>query len=220
MNTIRLAAVLAVFAAPAMAQDRQQEAAAQEADQISRDMIRNVDAWIGDITRKLDSDKPMTAKDFDSVFGESFFTDSQDPIGDLEKVQQRVNARLGDRKGKFDEPYGKWMGGKLSAADLNPEVSRDAGHVTVDLDAPKDAEDAMKVDIAGGLIKMSYTRQESRRVTNADGSVSSSSFSRTLRRAMAVPKGADPARYRVSAEKNRVRIIFDRLGKKDAEASK
>jgi len=39
---------------------------------------------------------------------------------------------------------------------------------------------------------------------------------------LAVPKGANPARYKVSAYKGGVSIIFDRLkkGKKRTEASK
>lgn len=201
---------------------RAQETAQPDAEQIGQDMIKNLDSLIGRIADKLESDKPVTGDDFDSIFGDSFFSSSSDPIGDLEKVQSRVNARLGDKKGKFEEPYSKWMGGKMSAADLKPEVVRDDEHVTVNLDAPRDAAEAMKVDIAGNLIKMSYSRQESRRVTNPDGSVSSSSFTRTQRRAMPVPKGANPARYRVSAEGGKVSIIFDKFkkGSKKTEAAK
>ncbi|MBI5744564.1 MAG: Hsp20 family protein [Elusimicrobia bacterium] len=216
-----LAALLAVFAAvPVLAQE--QAPSQPDSEQLGQDLLKNVDGWIGNIASKLDSDKPVTAEDFDSIFGPSFFSGSQDPIGDLEKVQQRVNARLGDKGKKFNEPYGKWMGKKLSPSDLNPEVVSDDEHVTVNLDAPKDAEDSMKVNIAGKLIKMSYTRRETRQETAADGSVSSSSFARTQRRAMAVPRGANPATYRVSAANGRVSIIFDRLkkGAKRPEASK
>ncbi len=220
MRTFRVTAALlaALAAAPLAAQENSQP----DAEQIGQDMIKNLDAMIGRIADKLESDKPVTGADFDSIFGESFFTSSQDPIGDLEKVQSRVNARLGDKKAKFEEPYSKWVGGKMSAADLKPEVVRDDEHVTVNLDAPRDAAEAMKVDIAGNLIKMSYTRQENRSVANPDGSVSSSSFARTQRRAMAVPKGANPASYRVAAEGGRVSIIFDRIrkGKTKTEAAK
>ena len=111
---------------------------------------------------------------------------------------------------------------KVAPADLNPEVVSDDKHVTVNLDQPADAADSMKVDIAGGLIKMSYARQEQRRTLNPDGSAGTASFMKTRRRAMAVPKGANPAKYRVSAANGKISIIFDRLkkGKARPEASK
>jgi HSP20 family molecular chaperone IbpA len=216
-----LAAALALFtAAPALAGE---PAPAQpEAEQLGQDLVKDIDGWIGRIADKLDSDKPVTGEDFDSIFGESFFSGSQDPIGDLEKVQQRVNSRLGDKSGKFDEHYGKWIGGKMSAADLNPEVVSDDEHVTVNLKTPEDAADSMKVNIAQGRIKMNYEQVETRQETREDGSIVSSSFSRRRSRVMAVPKGANPAKYKVTAAAGRVSIVFDKLkkGKTKTEASK
>jgi len=216
-----LAAALALFAAvPVLAGET--APARQDAEQLGQDLVKDLDNWIGRIAEKLDSDKPVTGEDFDSIFGESFFSGSQDPIGDLEKVQQRVNSRLGAKSKKFDEPYGKWMGGKISAADLNPEVVSDDEHVTVNLKTPEDASDSMKVNIAGNRIKMNYEQVETRQETKPDGSTVSSSFSRRRARVMAVPKGANPAKYKVTAAAGRVSIIFDRLkkGKDKTEASK
>lgn len=222
MRSIRLlAAALAFFSAvPVLAGEA--SPAQPEAEQLGQDLVKDIDGWIGRIANKLDSDKPVTAEDFDSVFGDSFFSGSQDPIGDLEKVQQRVNSRLGEKSKKFNEPYGKWMNKRMAPADLNPEVVSDDEHVTVNLKTPENAADSMKVDIAQGRIKMNYEQVETRQETREDGSIASSSFSRRRSRVMAVPKGANPAKYRVSAANGRVSIIFDKLkkGKTKTEASK
>ena len=109
----------------------------------------------------------------------------------------------------------------MSPADLSPAVVSDDEHVTVNLKTPPAAGDSMKVDIAGKRIKINYALAEKREVTNPDGSVSSSSYMKRNQRVMAVPKGANPAKYRVQASKGVVRIIFDRKkGKKRTEASK
>ena len=186
ISTRFLAAALAVFAAvPVLAGET--APAQPEAEQLGQDLVKDIDGWIGRIAHKLDSDKPVTSEDFDSVFGESFFSGSQDPIG-----------------------------------DLDPEVVSDDEHVTVNLKAPENAADSMKVDIAGSRIKMNYEQTETRQETREDGSTVSSSFSRRRSRVMAVPKGANPAKYKVSAANGRVSIIFDRLkkGKTKTEASK
>ncbi len=192
-----------------------------DAEQLSKDMIKNLDSLIGQISDKLESDKPVTSKDLDSVFPDSFFANSDDPIRDIELAQKRINEKLGGRNSKkFNDSCGKWASKKLSAADLTPEVVSDEDSITVNLKTPENAEESMKVDVAGSRIKMNYARQETRQQLQPDGSMAASSFTRRRQRVMAVPKGADPASYKVKAGKGTVSIIFDRLRKKHVEASK
>lgn len=212
-----LAFLLFLAASPAPA--GQEEAA--DAEELGQDLIKNIDAWIGQVNGKLQSDKPVSAEDFDSIFNESFFSASEDPIKDLELAQKKIGAKLGEKQKDFDASYGKWVSGKLSPADLNPEVVPDDEHITVKLRNPQAEDGSMKVKIDGRRIKINYAREEKRQVTNPDGSVSSSSFTRRNQRVMAVPKGADPDKYTVRASKGMVRIIFDRKkGRKRTEASK
>jgi hypothetical protein len=208
-----------LLAVPAPAQQGQPA----DFEQLGQDLLRNIDAWTNQANGKLQSGKPVGGEDFDSLFGENFLSGSEDPLRDLELAQKRIDSKLSAAGRKeFDASYGSWMKKKVAPADLNPEVVSDDKHVTVNLDAPADAADSMKIDIAGGLIKMSYARQEQRRTLNPDGSAGTASFMKTRRRAMAVPKGANPAKYRVSAANGKVSIIFDRLkkGKARPEASK
>jgi HSP20 family molecular chaperone IbpA len=184
-------------------------------------MIKNLDTLIVQITDKLESNKPVTSKDLDSVFPDSFFSNSEDPIRDIELAQKRIDEKLGNRNSnKFNDSYGKWAAKKLSAADLKPEVVSDEDHVTVNLKTPEDAKESMKVDVAGSRIKMNYEQQETRQQLQPDGSTAPASFTRRRQRIMAVPKGANPASYKVKAGKGTVSIIFDRLKKKHVEASK
>jgi len=213
-----ISAFLAFFAA---ARAGDQPAGNVDAEQLSKDMIKNLDSLIGQISNKLESDKPVTSQDLDSMFPESFFTDSDDPIRDIELAQKRINEKLGSRNSKkFNDSCGKWASKKLSAADLKPEVVSDEDFVTVNLKTPQDAEESMKVNVAGSRIKMNYEQRETRQQLQPDGSMAPSAFTRRRQRIMAVPKGANPASYKVKAGKGTVSIIFDRLKKKHVEASK
>ena len=219
MRYLFLISALLVFSPAARAGD--QPAENVDAEQLSRDMIKNLDALIGQISNKLESDRPVTSKDLDSVFPDSSFSNSDDPIRDIELAQKRINEKLGSQNNKkFNDSYGKWASRKLSAADLKPEVVSDDDYVTVNLKTPQDAEEAMKVDVAGSRIKMNYEQQETRPQLQPDGSMGQSSFTRRRQRVMSVPKGANPASYKVKTGKGTVSIIFDRLKKKHVEASK
>lgn len=207
-------------AASARAQEPAAGTAQPDPEELSQDLIKAIDGWLGQINGKLQSDKPVTPEDFDSVFGDSFFSGSEDPVRDLELAQRRISSKLGAEHKKVSEPYGKWASKKLSPSDLEPEVLRDDEHVTVNLKTPESAADSMKINIDQGRIKLDYARQESRQVANPDGSITSSPFMKRRSRMMAVPKGADPARYKVRTSKGVVSIIFDRKKGKRTEASK
>ncbi len=200
--------------------------AAQEQDtdseQLSQDLIKNIDGWIGQINTKLQSDKPVVSEDFDSFFNDSFFSDSEDPIRDIELAQKKIDAKLGAKQKNYNDSYSKWVSQKMSPADLSPEIVSDDEHVTVNLRAPEAESGSLKVTVDGRRIKINYAREEKRQVTNPDGSVSSSSFLKRSQRVMAVPKGANPARYKVSAAKGSVSVVFDRFKKsrRSREASK
>ena len=214
-----LSSLLAFCPAALKAQD--QPAQAADSEQLGQDMIKNLDSVVGQITDKLQANKPVTSGDLDSVFPDSFFANSDDPIRDIDLAQKRIDEKLGSRNSKkFNDSYGKWASKKLSAADLKPEVVTDEDHVTVNLRTPDDAEESMKVNVAGRRIKMNYEHQETRQQLQPDGSMAPAAFTRRRQRIMAVPKGADPASYKVKAGKGTVSIIFDRLKKKHVEASK
>ncbi|OGR67326.1 MAG: hypothetical protein A2081_01665 [Elusimicrobia bacterium GWC2_61_19] len=197
-----------------------QEPQPEDSEQLSQDMIKNIDGWLGRINAKIQADKPVTAEDFDPVFGDSFLSGSEDPVRDLELAQRRIDSKLGGDNKKVSGAYGKWAADKLAPADLAPSVVRDDEHVTVDLKTPGSAADSMKINVDRSRIKLDYDREESQRITHPDGSVTSESFMKRRSRMMAVPKGANPAKYRVQTSKGLVSIIFDRKKGKTTEASK
>jgi len=195
--------------------------AGPDPEQLSQDLIKNVDSWIGRINTKLQSDKPVGSEDFDSFFDDSFFSGSDDPIRDIELVQKKINSKLGKKQKNFDASYGKWVSDKMSAADLSPELISDDEHITVNLKNPQPESGSMKVKVDGKRIKINYSREEKRQKAGPDGGLSSSSFTKRYQRIMAVPKGANPDKYQVRASKGLLSIIFDRTkGGKHTEASK
>jgi HSP20 family molecular chaperone IbpA len=211
-----LAAVLA-FSAAVSAQDQAGQAA--DSEQLGNDMLKNIDGLIGQVTAKLDSDKPVTAGDLDSLLGDSLSA-SDDPIRDMQEAQKRISDKLGANP-EFDKAYGKWLSRKTSPSDLDPQVVSDDEHITVNLKAPQDEGDTMKVNVDKSRIKLDFFRQQTRRETDADGNITASSFMQRQHRMMAVPKGADPAKYKVRAAHGVVSIIFDRKkARRHTEASK
>jgi len=219
MRYLLSVALLLAFASPSRAENQPDQAV--DAEQLSQDLIKNIDGWIGQVNGKLQSEKPVTDADLDSIFGDSILEGSEDPVRDMELAQKRINAKLGDHK-QLNDTYGKWMKKRLSPADLSPEVVPDEDHITVKLKTPESAADSMKINIDHSRIKLNYAQQETRQDLKSDGTVENSTFTRRRSRVLAVPRGANPASYKVSSYKGGVSIIFDRLkkGRKNTEASK
>ncbi len=182
-----------------------------DAEQVSEDMISNVDVLIGQITAKLESDKPVTQADLDSVFNDSFFSRSDDPIRDIELVQERVKAKLTDRQKQFDASYGAWISSRIYASDLNPEVLSDPDHVTVSLKIPQAVEDTIRINVDRGRVKLNYEQKEAGHAEKYG--VSAPPVTVRRQRVMQLPEGANPAKYKVLASAGKVSIVFDRLNK-------
>ena len=209
--------LLFLTAAPAPAGQGQDA----DSEQLSQDMITAVDSWLGQINSTQQPDKQVSPEDFDSIFDDSFFSGSEDPIREIELAQKKMNLKLGPKQKDFDASYGKWLSDKMSPADLDPEVVSGRKHITVNLKNPPADSGSMKVKTDMKRIKINYVREGKRQVTNPDGSVSTSSVMKRKQCVMAVPKDANPAKYKVRASKGSVSIIFDRLKKGDrTEASK
>ncbi|MDO8805400.1 MAG: hypothetical protein Q7R35_13340 [Elusimicrobiota bacterium] len=204
-----IALLLSLTAAPATAG---QETDA-DSERLSQDLITAVDSWLGRINNAQQPDKQVSPVDFDSIFDDSFFSGSDDPIRDIELVQKKMNLKLGPKQKDFDASYGKWVADKMSPADLSPEVSSDRKHITVNLMNPPAESGSLKVKTDTKRIKIDYLREEKRQVTNPDGSISTSSVMKRKQCVMAVPKDADPAKYKVRVSKGSASIIFDRLKK-------
>lgn len=184
------------------------------------DVISGVDGMIGKLNDRLDSDKPLTSGDLDTVFDEAFFSSSDDPVRDMDTVSRKVSAKLADKE-RFDKPYARWADAKLYPAEFSPEMSSDTAHITVTLTEPENAVGQAQVNVARGRIKIYYESQEVSAASSADGGESYASSVKGRHRAMPVPKGADPARYEMKREDNAVTIVFARLKKAGrTEASK
>lgn len=204
------AALLFLAALPAGAGEPAQ--AAPDAEQLSHDMISGVDGWLGSLKDKLQSDKPITEEDFDSLFGDSFLSGPEDPADEIEKTEARLNEKLGGAS-RVSDTYGRWLEKRLSPADLAPEVTRSRRYVTVNFRTPADAVGPARADVRRGRIHIGYDRKAEPQAPPA---------ARRRHFVMAVPPDADPAGFRIKRRKGDVSVIFDRLekGKKRTEATK
>ncbi len=203
---------LLVQRAPAQTKPVPQRAdkAAADPEQVSEDMIKDVDDWLGRLDARLESGKPVLPRDFDSFFGSSFLESSKDPARDMQAAQKRIRDRLGNKAG-VAEAYDKWMAEKLSPADLSPRITPGKKTITVAFTAPKNAEGGLKAAVSMKLIKISYSSRVTRAEKRSDGAQASRSSPRKQLRVMPVPAGADSAKYRMKASRRGIEIIFDRL---------
>ena len=128
-------------------------------EQASGNLIHRIDDLIGRITEKLGSDKPVTQADLDSIFDESFFAGSEDPIHDIELVQARIKMKLSERRKQFDDSYEKWVSSRIASPDLKPEVFADEEHVTVKLRTGQAGSGAVRVKTERNRIVIGFGRK-------------------------------------------------------------
>lgn len=204
-----------LFAAPRLAAAGEPQDKPVDAEQLSQDMIKNVDGWLGTLNDKLQSDKPITDEDFDSLFGEGFLSGSEDPAKDMDLAEDRLHERSGGDRRVIDT-YGKWLERKLPPAELAPRVLRGRRHITVTFKTPANSAGLEKVAVRRGRIAVTY------KPAAAPAGQESAAAPARRHAVMAVPADADPGKYRISPGKDGVSVIFDRLrkGKNKTEATK
>jgi hypothetical protein len=185
--------------------------AAPDAEQLSHDMISDVDGWLGRLNDKLQSDRPVTEEDFDSLFGDSFLSGSEDPAADIERAEDRLNEKLGGNR-QVSETYDRWLEKKLPAAGLEPQVVDGPRHIAVNFKTPGNPRGPVKATVRRGRITISY----------ALAAPGGKAVPARRHAVMAVPAEADPGKYQIRRRKGGVSVIFDRLanGKKKTEATK
>ncbi len=202
MSKFRPALAFLLFLSASPAPAAQEEAA--DAGQPGQDLIKNVDSWLGRMNEKLRSDEPVESGDFDSLFGESFFSDTEDPLENIELAREKLEPKLGPKRKDFD----KWVDGKLSPADLKPEVVPGERHITVKFTLPPGC----------GPVKV---KMDPRRIKLYFAGGKKGGPKKRSQRVMPVPEGADPDKYRVKSGKGTLSIIFSRRkGSEHMEASK
>jgi len=91
----------------------------------------------------------------------------------------------------------------------------------MDFKAPEGSKSSLDLNINKSRIKVNYAVKDFREHKRADGSAYTTSFFKRNAKIISLPKGVDPAGYKVEKNSRGVRIIFQktRTGNK-AEASK
>ncbi len=210
----------AAFSAP-IARAQQSAPDPNAGEELSRQTLSDIEALIAQVQRKLNSSKSMTPKDLDAVFNDKFFSGAGDPFAKLEQFQQKIGEQEGPGKEKFGDLYQKWVSERLDARDLEPETREEGGQVVMDFKAPEGSKSSLDLNINKSRIKVNYAVKDFREHKRADGSAYTTSFFKRNAKIISLPKGVDPAGYKVEKNSRGVRIIFQktRTGNK-AEASK
>ncbi len=189
-------------------------------EEISGQMLGDMNALVGQIMQKLNSSRPVTAGDFDSVFNDKFFSGDGDPFAKLEQLEKKINERPGPEKARFDDSYRKWASERLDASDLEPETREEAGAIVMDFKVPREAGGSLDLNINKSRIKMKYAARDVRELKRTDGTTYTTSFLKRHEKIISIPPGADPARYTTEKNGQGVRIIFQKKnGGGKAEAS-
>ena len=223
MRIARFSALLIALACLSLPAARAQQSASGTADseELGGQMLGDIDALVGQVMQKLNSSKPLTSKDLDSVFNDKFFSGDGDPFATLEQLEKKMGEQTGPVKAQFGESYKKWAAERLDAQDLEP-VTRDAGsEIVMDFKAPPGAEGSLNLDINKSRIMMKYASKDVRELKRSDGTPYTTSFIKRHVKLISLPKGADPARYKVAKNGQGLRITFKKKsGGNKAEASK
>jgi hypothetical protein len=190
-------------------------------EELSRQTLGDIEALIAQVQGKLNSSKPMTPKDLDAVFNDKFFSGTGDPFAKLEQVQKQMSGLQGPGKGKFDDLYQAWASERLDTQDLEPETREEGSQVIVDFKAPEGSGSSLDLNINKNRIKMNYAVKDIREHKRADGTTYTTSFFKRNSKIMSLPKGVNPARYKVEKSDRGVRVIFQKARTANkAEASK
>ncbi|MCX5786748.1 MAG: hypothetical protein NTX59_13790 [Elusimicrobia bacterium] len=205
-------------ALPAFAEEPATETNASE--KLDQDLSASIDGWLGQITAKLNSDKAVTPADFDAMFNDDFFSNSSTPFKDIELLEKKVNDRLENQKKQFGNSYHKWVADRLEVNDLEPDIINGEDTVALDFKTPQAQNDSIKIDINKARIKMAYAAKDEQEIKRPDGTYMKTSFLKRHEKIMALPAGVNPAKYKVEQAPGRVRIIFNKLKGKKAEAVK
>ncbi len=223
MRTARLSAVLTILACLSIpyAHAQQGPAAPGGSEELGGQTLGDIDALVGQLIQKLNSSKPLTANDLDSVFNDKFFSADGDPFATLEQLEKKMGEQAGPVKAQFGESYKKWASERLDAQDLEPVTRDESGRIVMDFKAPRGAGNSLNLDINKSRIMMKYASKDTRDLKRSDGTAYTTSFIKHHVKIISLPKGADPARYKVEKNGQGVRIIFQKKnGGNKAEASK
>jgi len=207
------------FCAPvALAQNAPDPNASEE---LSRQVLGDIEALISQVKQKLNSGRPATTKDLDAVFNDKFFSGTGDPFSKLEQIRQQMDGSQVPGKEKFDVLYQQWASERLDASELKPETRDEGGQVVMDFKAPEGSGSSLDLNINKSRIKMNYATKDVREHKRADGTVYTTSFFKRNSKIMSLPEGVNPAKYKVEKSGQGVRVIFQKARiVNNAEASK
>ena len=189
-------------------------------EKMDQDLSASIDSWIGQITAKLNSDKLVAPSDFDAMFNDDFFSTSSAPFKDIELLEKKVNERLEGQKKQFGDSYHKWVADRLEVNNLEPDIINGESTVALDFKTPQAQNDSIKININKARIKLAYAAKDEQEIKRPDGTYMKTSFLKRHEKIMALPTGVSPAGYKVEQAPGHVRIIFNKLKDKKAEAAK
>ena len=223
MRIARLSAVFTIAACLSIpaARAQQNAPAAGDSEELGGQMLGDMNALVGQLMQKLNSSKPLTSKDLDSVFNDKFFSGDDDPFAALDQLEKKMGEQAGPAKTQFGESYKKWVSERLDAQDLEPVTLDEAGRIVMDFKTPPGAGGSLDLNINKSRIMMKYASKDVRDLKRSDGTPYTTSFIKRHTKIISLPKGADPAKYKVEKNGQGIRIIFQKKnGGNKAEASK
>lgn len=168
-----------------------------------------LEKWREKVHGQIGRGDPLLERDFDILFNDRFFSGKFSPFTEIERIRREMSGRFGrSERLLFDGYWDKWFEQRMLMGEFRTDIVRSGRDVTIGINIPGLAEDALDINITDERIKISFSARTGSAEDLPGGGVKSSS-SRSYVKILPLPVDAVPGTGKVKVEGERVKIRFD-----------
>ncbi len=169
-----------------------------------------LEKWRRTVREQINQGFPLSDRDFDVFFGDSFFAGRPGPFAEMERVRKQMSGQFRDReKTLFDGYWGKWFEQRMLMGQFRTEITRTPGEVTVTVQVPGLEGRTADVSVTEERIRLSFEAKASSAKKTADTMVKRAS-SQSYLKILPLPEDAVPGTGKVEIKGETVSIRFAR----------
>lgn len=167
-----------------------------------------LEKWQEGVRKMLSRGDPLKDPDFDSFFGDRFFSRRFDPFAEMDRIHRRMSEEFrASERLLFDDYWGGWYGRRMRMDQFKTEVVRTDKEVTLIIHVPGLAAKTADINITNDRIRMGFSAKTAAEQKSAGGFMKSES-SQSYVKIMPVPEGAETGTGKVEIDGERVKIKF------------
>ena len=170
-------------------------------------VFKNADSWVKHVREKLARKQEISPVDFDSYFTDNFFKMTEDPFMEMDNMQKKIDEDIEAERNLFQESYVKWHTMRTEMPELDTQVIPSEDKITVSVKKPAEKPESLKITVKKNTIVIDYSSKVETESMKGGETVKTSSFVES-RKIMPVPDMADPAKFTVVDNADRMNIVF------------